>query len=201
MPPDLIFFIMNKPVQEDRLHPFEYSAKVRMTCFFSAFGKRAQLKSLTAALMFILFFLLPVARAEEAPPFSLPGDAGPVSLAANRGKVVYVDFWASWCVPCRKSFPWMNELHRRYGARGLIIIAISVDKKQEAAQAFLADYPPEFTIAFDPKGTVAEAYRVWTMPSSYLIDRKGAVHSIHRGFFDADKRRIEEEIERLLTEE
>lgn len=148
-----------------------------------------------------LFFFLSAASAEEAAPtFSLTGNAGPVDLAAYRGKVVYVDFWASWCAPCRKSFPWMNDLQRRYGARGLTIIAINVDKKQEAAQAFLADYPAQFTIAFDPTGMVAEAYRVWTMPSSYLIDRKGMLRSTHRGFFDASKNRIEEEIRQLLAE-
>ncbi len=148
-----------------------------------------------------LLCLLSVARAEEAPSFSLSGNVGPVSLAAYRGKVVYVDFWASWCAPCRKSFPWMNDLQRRYGPRGLTIVAINVDKKQEAAQAFLADYSPQFTVAFDPTGMVAEAYRVWTMPSSYLIDRKGRLHSVHRGFFDADKLRIEEQIRQLLAEE
>ncbi len=94
----------------------------------------------------------------------------------------------------------MNDLQRRYGARGLTIIAINVDKKQEAAHAFLADYPAQFTIAFDPTGMVAEAYRVWTMPSSYLIDRKGMLRSTHRGFFDAGKNRIEEEIRQLLAE-
>lgn len=93
----------------------------------------------------------------------------------------------------------MNELQRRYGKQGLTVIAINVDKKQEAAHAFLADYPAQFTVAFDPTGMVAEAYRVWTMPSSYLIDQKGQLHSTHRGFFDADKLRIEETIKQLLA--
>lgn len=151
--------------------------------------------------LIVLFCFLSAAQAEEAPSFSLTGNVGPVSLAAYRGKVVYVDFWASWCAPCRKSFPWMNDLQHRYGPRGLTIVAINVDKKQEAAQAFLADYTPRFAVAFDPTGMVADAYHVWTMPSSYLIDRKGHLHSVHRGFFDTDKARIEEQIKQLLTEE
>jgi thiol-disulfide isomerase/thioredoxin len=149
----------------------------------------------------LLLVLLSAARGEEiAPTFTLTGNTGPVNLAAYRGKVVYVDFWASWCAPCRKSFPWMNDLQRRYGARGLAIVAINVDKKEDVARAFLADYPAQFMIAFDPTGMVAEAYRVWTMPSSYLIDRKGTLRSTHRGFFDANKLQIEEEIRQLLAE-
>lgn len=149
----------------------------------------------------VLLILLSAARAEEAAPaFSLPGEAGAVNLSAYRGKVVYIDFWASWCAPCRKSFPWMNDLQRRYGKQGLAVVAINVDKKEDVARAFLADYPAQFMIAFDPAGMVAEAYRVWTMPSSYLIDRKGALRSTHLGFFDANKLRIEEEIRQLLAE-
>lgn len=166
---------------------------------------RPPLKTLSKTFMTIgmlaLLFLFSVAHAGEAPSFSLPGNAGPISLADYRGKVVYVDFWASWCGPCRKSFPWMNSLQQRYGPQGLVIVAINVDKKKEAAEAFLADFPSQFTIAFDPSGKTAESYRVWTMPSSYLVDRKGMLHSTHRGFFDADKGRIEEEIKQLLTKE
>ncbi len=173
--------------------------------FRMVFGKRPPLKTLSKTFMTIILTALlsrsPVAHAEEAPSFSLPGNAGQVSLAAYRGKVVYVDFWASWCGPCRKSFPWMNSLQQRYGEQGLVIIAINVDKKKEAAEAFLADFPPRFTIAFDPAGKTAESYRVWTMPSSYLVDRKGTLHSTHRGFFDADKGRIEEQIKQLLAKE
>jgi cytochrome c biogenesis protein CcmG/thiol:disulfide interchange protein DsbE len=173
-----------------------------MFYFFSAdLQKRLRFTALLPLLMLAFLSLRSIAQSEEAPSFSLPGNAGPVSLAAHRGKVVYVDFWASWCGPCRKSFPWMNSLQQRYGAQGLVIVAINVDKKKEAAEAFLADFPPQFTIAFDPTGMTAESYRVWTMPSSYLIDRKGTLHSTHRGFFDADKGRIEGQIKQLLTQE
>ncbi|MGB3943011.1 MAG: TlpA disulfide reductase family protein [Candidatus Manganitrophaceae bacterium] len=152
---------------------------------------------IVAFLVFIGF--LATAVAEEAPSFSLPGSTGPIQLTTYRGKVIYIDFWTSWCIPCRKSFPWMNTLEERYGKEGLIIIAINVDKKREAADAFLADHPARFTVAFDPGGMVAESYRVWTMPSSYLIDRTGRLHSVHRGFFDTEMARIESEIKQLLN--
>src|SRR2546427_1432439 len=108
---------------------------------------------------------------ERAPPFALPTAAGDtVALAQLRGKVVYVDFWASWCGPCRRSFPWMNAMNRKYGAQGLAIVAINVDKKRADAERFLAQIPAEFTVVFDAPGAVPAAYAVKGMPSSYLID-------------------------------
>jgi len=148
----------------------------------------------------LIFLLLPhTATAEKAPNFALEGRAGQVRLSAFKGRVVYVDFWASWCVPCRKSFPWMNEIEKRFGPKGLTVVAINIDRSRDAVDGFLEDYPPIFKIAFDPSGEVAEAYRVWTMPSSYLIDRKGNLRYTHKGFFDEDKERIVTEIQELLA--
>lgn len=104
-----------------------------------------------------------------APSFSLPTTAGSVSLDSLRSKVVLVDFWASWCVPCKSSFPWMNEMQERYGKKGLTIVAINVDKSRGPAEDFIAKHPANFTVAFDPLGKAAKAYRVWGMPTSYLI--------------------------------
>jgi cytochrome c biogenesis protein CcmG, thiol:disulfide interchange protein DsbE len=105
-----------------------------------------------------------------------------VSLESLRGKVVYVDFWASWCDPCKKSFPWMKTLHDRYAAKGLTIVAINLDKKSEAADDFLRDHPAPFLVAFDPSGNTASAFKVAAMPSSFIISRTGAVLSAHAGF-------------------
>ncbi len=150
---------------------------------------------------FLLVFLLlaPTAYAEKAPDFTLQGRTGKVRLSSLKGRVVYVDFWASWCVPCRKSFPWMNEIEKQFGPKGLTVIAINVDKGGGAADAFLKDYPPVFKIAFDPSGAVAESYGVWTMPSSYLIDKKGNLRYAHKGFFDEGKDAIVAEIVELLA--
>lgn len=154
--------------------------------------------SIGVILVLVIFFV-PQAFAEKAPDFTLSGTTGKVHLSALKGRVVYVDFWASWCVPCRKSFPWMNEIQSRFGAKGLTVVAINIDKGEGAAEAFLKDYPPIFKVAFNPSGDVAESYGVWTMPSSYLIDKKGNLRFIHKGFFDEGKDTIVTEIQELLV--
>jgi len=117
-----------------------------------------------------------------APAFSLPGRTGTVSLDSLKGRLVYVDFWASWCEPCRRSFPWLNTLRERYADRGLTIVAINLDKDRRTADAFLEKFPTSFLVAYDPAGKTAEAYRVSAMPSSFLIGPTGTLLSSHAGF-------------------
>jgi thiol-disulfide isomerase/thioredoxin len=119
-----------------------------------------------------------------------------VSLADYRGKVMYVDFWASWCAPCRDSFPFMNELQRELADKGLQIVAVSVDKTAEDAKRFLARYPASFTIMLDAAASCPAAFRLEGMPSSYIIDRSGAVRAVHTGFHNSDR----DEIRRQLVE-
>ena len=130
----------------------------------------------------------PPAPTASAPAFSLPGRTGTVSLDSLRGRVVYVDFWASWCDPCRRSFPWLNSLNERYAGKGLTIVAIDLDKDRRAADAFLEEFPASFLVAYDPAGRTAEAYRVSAMPSSFLIGPTGALLSSHAGF---DPRKVD----------
>jgi len=99
-----------------------------------------------------------------------------------QGKVVLLDFWASWCVPCRRSFPWMNEMQEKYGNAGLVIIGVNMDAEPEAAQTFLNDYPAVFKIMYAPDGTLAKEYGVIAMPSSFVIGRDGEVTTRHLGF-------------------
>jgi thiol-disulfide isomerase/thioredoxin len=136
-----------------------------------------------------------------APEFTLPTDRGEISLAQLRGQVVYVDFWASWCGPCRMSFPWMNDMHARYGQQGLAIVAVNLDTERKLSAKFLEKYPASFLVAYDPPGKVAEAYRVAGMPTSYLIDRQGRLHATHQGFREEDMARLEAEIRALLTKD
>lgn len=136
--------------------------------------------------------------AEKAPDIELPTTTGKVSLSSLKGKVVYVDFWATWCAPCRKSFPWMNDMYSRYNNKGFEIIAINLDAQQEMVPEFLKKYPAKFTIALDPKGSVAEQYDVKAMPSSYLIDKQGNIVAKHFGFRSGDKDKLENEIKSLL---
>lgn len=104
------------------------------------------------------------------------------TLQQFHGKVVYVDFWASWCPPCAKSFPFMNELHRDLKDSGLQMIAVNLDQTPEDAKTFLAKYPANFTVVADENEQCARDFDVKAMPSAYLVDRNGVIRHIHLGF-------------------
>ena len=156
------------------------------------------------ARVFTIFLIsiitLPVWAANQAPQFSLPSKNGNINLNSLQGQVVYVDFWASWCSPCRKSFPWMNEMANKYKDMGFTIIAINLDKERNLADDFLKDIPHDFTIAFDPEGDTASAYKVRAMPSSYLIDKNGNIQYTHLGFRSENKAELESQIKSLLKQ-
>ena len=105
-----------------------------------------------------------------------------LNLSSYEGRVVIVDFWASCCVPCRRSFPWMNDMHDKYTADGLVIIAVNLDRSADDAARFLAKYPAKFEIAYDPTGVLAKKYGVEVMPSSIIIGRNGEMIERHAGF-------------------
>jgi thiol-disulfide isomerase/thioredoxin len=123
---------------------------------------------------------------QAAPDIALGVPGGPQRLADLRGKPVYLDFWASWCGPCRQSFPWMNDMHAKYGPQGLQIVAMNVDANRADADRFLAQLPARFMVGFDPKGESPRAYQVKTMPTSVIISAQGTVLSVHRGFVPED---------------
>lgn len=120
---------------------------------------------------------------KPAPDFELPNaQQQNLQLAAYKGKVVYLDFWASWCVPCRETFPFMNQLREKFASAGLEIVAVNIDTKRPDADKFLAQIPAEFTVLFDPKRGVAKAYALKGLPTTFLIDRDGNLISTHLGF-------------------
>ncbi len=121
-------------------------------------------------------------------------------LKPYRGKVVYLDFWASWCAPCRQSFPWMDALQARYGERGLTVVGMNVDPDRHSADEFLQAFKPRFQVLFDPNGSVAQSYSLMGMPETFLIDRTGAVRYKHVGFRLQDQASIPQELEKLLVE-
>lgn len=136
-----------------------------------------------------------------APAFSVAAlDGGKVELAQLKGKVVYLDFWASWCGPCRKSFPWMQEMQKKYGPQGLQVVTINLDQEAADRDAFMKKlgFTPTFLIGLDPQGKVAESYHVKGMPSSYLIDAKGITRLDHSGFKDDSAPKIETAIKSAL---
>lgn len=136
---------------------------------------------------------------QAAPAFSLPGsDAKPVALADMRGRYVYVDFWASWCGPCKQSFPWMNQLQAKLGGPRFQVLAINVDEKQSDAAHFLAEVPPSFTVVFDGKGVTPAAYGVQGMPTSFLVDPDGKIVFVHQSFKDGERVALEQKISALV---
>tara|TARA_R110001592_G_scaffold204098_1_gene454140 strand:+ start:49757 stop:50272 length:516 start_codon:yes stop_codon:yes gene_type:complete len=145
----------------------------------------------------------PVSFAEEAqalPISSVAGKDQVIQFSHYAGKVVLIDFWASWCGPCRQSFPWMNAMHAKYSNQGFEIVAINLDSETEAANAFLKDVPANFILGFDPEGITAEKMQVEAMPMSYLIDRKGHIRYRMIGFNTSKKAEHEAHIQTLIIE-
>lgn len=138
-----------------------------------------------------------------APAVTLPrlgsGDPPP-AIASLKGRVVYVDFWASWCVPCRLSMPALDSLYKKHSASGLTVIGVNKDTSVDEAQKFLKRVPVGFPLARDEQDAVAKAFDVKAMPSGYLIDRKGVVRKVHRGFTADTAGALEKQIEDLLKE-
>lgn len=127
-------------------------------------------------------------------------DGAVVDVQALRGQVVLIDIWASWCLPCKAAFPQLDALHREYHARGLDVLAVNVDERRRDADAFLQGKTPAMSVLFDPEGQAPLALRVKGMPTSFLIDRKGAIRFVHEGYSDKVVRDYEPEIEQLLQE-
>ncbi len=143
----------------------------------------------------LLVGLLTTGVAAEIEP---PATDLPAQLEPHRGEVVLLDFWASWCTPCRASFPWMSEMQRKYGERGLTVIAVNLDEDRAAAASFLEQVPHSFGVVYDPEGELAERFQVPAMPSSILFDRKGNAALMHAGFRARDRKKLERRIQALL---
>lgn len=141
----------------------------------------------------------PLEAGAPAPDLHLPGIKDTVTLSSLKGKVVYLDFWASWCGPCKQSFPFMNELQAKYRAQGFEIVGVNLDAKRDDADRFLTDTPARFTVAFDAKGESARRFEVKSMPSSVLIGRDGRVIATHKGFKDEDRKDLEARIAQAVA--
>jgi thiol-disulfide isomerase/thioredoxin len=138
---------------------------------------------------------------DAPPPIDLPDLAGKkVDLAELKGKVVLVDFWASWCGPCKQEMPVLESLHAKYADQGLVIVGINIDNNPKKMKNFLKGAPVSFRIVHDPKITIAQRYEPSTMPSSYFIGRNGKLRYIHEGFRKKDAEEIEKRVKELLAE-
>ena len=121
-----------------------------------------------------------------------------LDLSAYRGRVVVVDFWASWCTPCRRSIPWLNQMRARYADHGLVVIGVNVDKDREDAARFLREVPIDFDVVYDPAGALAARYGVEGMPSTYVYSRDGDLVARHLGFQNAKRPEYEALLGKLL---
>jgi thiol-disulfide isomerase/thioredoxin len=146
------------------------------------------------------FFLILFFASVTLQPGNVAADeaASSLDLSAYRGKVVVVDFWASWCGPCRRSFPWLDAMQKKYGEDGLVIIGVNEDDVAADAAAFLEAVPVSFRIVNDHEGVLAREFELAAMPSSYVIGRDGAIAVRHLGFKTAKQDEYEETLRRLL---
>ncbi len=120
------------------------------------------------------------------------------AIKPYKGKVVYLDFWASWCAPCRKSFPWMNDLKNKFDNDKFVVVSVNLDADKKLAERFLSQVPANFSITYDPNGDLAGELQLKGMPSSFLINTEGKIVSAHMGFTEKKKLRYEQEIKELL---
>ncbi len=131
---------------------------------------------------FLGLIAIAVTLALPALASSAQQQGGNLDLSEYRGKVVVLDFWASWCVPCRRSFPWLNEMQERHADAGLVIIGVNLDQEPGSAAEFLREYPANFSIRYDREGILAKQFDVQAMPSSFVIGRDGRTRAHHLGF-------------------
>ena len=177
----------------------------RQTPSHDAARRGASSRALTAiaSLGAALFMTLSPVHAADVgqalPVASVPGaDGAPVPLYDGKAKLTYVDFWASWCGPCRQSFPWMNRMQEKYGAQGLRIVAVNLDANRNDALNFLKEVPAKVSLAFDGKGDSARRVGVRAMPSSVLLGPDGRVLAQHAGFRAEDEAELEARIAAAL---
>jgi len=140
---------------------------------------------------------------EVAPEVSLPSLTAAeqqITLSELRGRIVYLDFWASWCGPCRLSFPQLEALRQELGPRGFEVLAVGVDEQREDGLAFLEEVPVSYPVVWDGSGDTPRRYEILGMPTGYLIDGEGQVRVVHQGFRRGDGERLREEIIKLLGE-
>ena len=159
-------------------------------------------RSLLLALVVLHVPVQAAERGEAAPECRLRAlhNGQAIDLQRLKGKVLYVDFWASWCGPCAQSFPFMNTLTHEFHGRGLEIVGVNVDEEISDAKGFLAQRPAHFTVAVDGDKSCAEHFGVKAMPSTYLIDRKGVIRYVHLGFRAGEAEEMKKLLGQLLAE-
>jgi peroxiredoxin len=157
--------------------------------------------SIAVAATFVLAWAYAADVGEQAPGFSLESrDGSAVSLDDLRGQVAMINFWATWCGPCREEMPHLEALYQRYADLGFAVLGVNVEEDATGADAFLAETPVSFPVLFDPQNEVSELYEVIAMPSTVLVDRAGKIRFVHRGYQSGYEDEYQSEIRTLLKE-
>ena len=161
---------------------------------------RAATRSMTLAAL-LTVATLAGASTSSAPAFTLPSRSGDtVSLADLQGQVVMLNFWASWCGPCRQEMPLLEQMHKRYSALGFTLVGVNVDANSKDAEEWLSKTPVTFPVLFDRESKVSAMYDVKAMPSTVFIDRQGNVRALHKGYKAGDEGEYLNQIRALLKE-
>ncbi len=135
---------------------------------------------------------------KNASTFALSSVNGGSKMAIEKGKVTIIDFWATWCEPCKKSFPKYQELYVKYKASGLEILAVSVDDEKKEIPDFVKTYGAKFPVGWDEGHKIADCFKPANMPTAYVIDKNGVVKHVHNGYHDGEEKELEKEIKSLL---
>lgn len=160
------------------------------------------MKSLiTRACLTALLFASAVAHANPAPDFTLKNNRGEnIRLAEQRGKVVMLNFWASWCGPCRQEMPLLDDMHKRYGDAGFVLYGVNVEQNTADAEKLLKELGTSFTILWDRDSTVSKLYQVNAMPTTIMIDKDGKVRYVNRGYKAGDEEKYRKQVRELIRE-
>jgi len=155
-----------------------------------------------AACLMLLAGALPAAgTGDPAPGFSLPArGGGEVSLEQWKGQVVLVNFWATWCGPCRKEMPLLEQIYQRYKGLGFTLLAVNVEDDSEGAERWLKQTPVSFPVLFDRDNAISRLYEVPAMPSTVIIDRQGRLRHVHYGYTPGTENLYQEQVRSLLRE-
>ena len=136
-----------------------------------------------------------------APNFTLKSlDGENLKLSEMRGDVVLINFWASWCGPCRQEMPLLNALHNKYAPLGFTVLGVNVEENSDDARGFLSNYPVDFPVLLDNKNKVSKQYNVIAMPTTVVVDRDGNMRFLHKGFKSGDEKEYRKMVKKLIRE-
>lgn len=158
-------------------------------------------KMIGMGFVFLTSFMVATASAEPAPDFTLQSNTGEnVRLAEQRGQVVMLNFWASWCGPCRQEMPLLDAMYKRYNSAGFQFYGINVEEDNTDAKKLLKELGVTFPVLFDPESKASKLYNVDAMPTTVVIDKKGQIRYVNRGYKPGDENKYRDQVRELIRE-